>query len=308
MHKKTNIVHRLDSRQFKDWLMASFYEKENKSIRDLSLREALSTLSGIGRFQGGQYNVRTRVAKDDSSYYLDLCQSENSRVVKITPGYWEIIESAPVRFVRTETRQPLSDPISGGSLSNLWKIANIPEASQLLVVAWLAECLRLDTPYPVLELLGERVSAKSTTQTALRRIIDPNSCDLRGAPKSPEDVFVGSSVNHMMSYENVSHLSPATQDAFCIIATGGGYATRKLYTNNEESVIQAKNPIIINAISAVVTAQDLIDRAITVELPIIMARSEITELLTTFEQEQAIISGGLLDIIRSYALTTSLKI
>jgi hypothetical protein len=297
LDKKTKIVRRLDSRQFRDWVMANFYEKENKSIRDQSWREALSTLAGLGRYKEKEQNVFTRVAKEDSNYYLDLCQSENSRVVKISPGHWEIIESAPVRFVRMETMQPLPDPILGGDLSNLWKICNIPKASQLLIVAWLAECLRPDTPYPVLEILGEQGSAKSTTQTALRRVLDPNSCDLRGAPKSPEDVFVGSSVNHVMSYENVSHLSSPTQDAFCIVSTGGGYATRRLYTNGEEFVIQAKNPIIINAISAVITAQDLIDRAITIELPIITIRTEITALLVAFEQERAVILGGLLDIM-----------
>ena len=296
-NKNTNIVHRLDSRQFKDWLMASFYEKEDKSLRDQSLREALSTLSGIGRYHGKEHSVQIRVAKDDNNYYLDLCQPGNSKVIKISPGHWELIETSPVRFVRSETLQPLPEPIPGGNLSNLWKICNIPEPSQLLIVAWLAECLRPETPYPVLELLGEQGSAKSTTQTALRRIIDANSCELRGVPKSPEDVFVSSSVNHMMSFENVSHLSAATQDAFCIVATGGGYATRKFYTNNEEVVIQAKNPIVVNAISAVITAQDLIDRAITVELPIIKERTEITELRRAFEQERAAILGGLLDIM-----------
>jgi len=160
-----------------------------------------------------------------------------------------------------------------------------------------AETLRPDTPYPVLELLGEQGSAKSTTQTVLRRIIDPNSCDLRGTPKSPEDVFVGSAVNHMMSYENVSHLSPPMQDAFCIIATGGGYAKRKLYSDSDESVIQAKNPIIINGIAAVVTAQDLIDRAITIELPVIKKRTETTQLWIAFERDHAVILGGLLDTV-----------
>jgi len=195
MDKKTNIVRRLDGRQFRDWLTASYYDKSNKSIRDQSLREALSTLSGIGRHKGKQHTVHIRVAKLDDCYYLDLCQSENSRVAKISAGYWEIVESTPVRFVRSETMQPLPDPVHGGDLSKLWKICNIPETSILLISAWLAEVLRPDTPYPVLELLGEQGSAKSTTQIALRRIIDPNSCDLRGAPKSPEDVFVGSAVS-----------------------------------------------------------------------------------------------------------------
>ncbi|WP_115701835.1 hypothetical protein [Legionella sainthelensi] len=297
LDKKTNVVRRLNGRQFLDWLTASYYEKTNKSIRDQSLREALSTLSGLGRYKGKLQNAHVRIAQHGNNYYLDLCQPENSKVVKLSIGHWEIIESAPVRFVRSETMQPLPDPVHGGDLFKLKEICNIPETSFLLAIAWLAEALRPDTPFPVLELLGEQGSAKSTTQTVLRRIIDPNSCDLRSTPKSPEDVFVGSSINHILSYENVSHLSHAMQDAFCIIATGGGYAKRKLYSDSDEIVIQAKNPIITNGIAAIITAQDLIDRTITIELPIIQKRTETPKLWFIFEQSHPYILGGLLDVV-----------
>lgn len=309
LEKETQIVRRLHSTQFKDWLTAIFYNKEQKSIRDNVMREALSTLSGIGLHKGKLENVHVRVAKYKDEYYLDLCQPDNSRAVKIVTGCWEVVESPPVRFVRSDAMQPLPTPSQGGNIDDLWNICNIPEASQLLAITWLAECLRPETPYPVLELLGEQGSAKSTTQSALRRIIDPNSCDLRGISNKPDDVFVSSTVNHIMSYENVSHLPPSMQDAFCIIATGGGHAKRQLYKDTDEIVIQAKNPIIINGISAVVTAQDLIDRSITIELPIIKKRSEITTLWPMFENKHGLILGGLLDIfVKALALLPNISL
>jgi hypothetical protein len=51
------------------------------------------------------------------------------------------------------------------------------------------------------------------------------------------------------------------------LAAGGGFATRVLYTNAEESVIDVKRPCIINGISAVGTRPDLIDRIIHLDLP-----------------------------------------
>ena len=295
--KTTNIVRPIEGRQFRDWLTSSFYEFTDKSVRDQSFREALSTLSGIGRFKGELHDVHVRVALQDDCYYLDLCQPSNNRVVKITPGHWDIIESNTVRFVRAAPMQSLPDPIKGGDISKLWKICNIPKSSRLLVLAWMGETLRPDTPYPVLEILGEQGTAKSTTQTALRRVIDPSSSDLRSIPKCIDDVFVGAAVNHIMSYENVSYLSQPMQDACCIIATGGGYAKRKLYSDAEECVIQTKNPIIMNGIAAIVTAQDLIDRAISVDLPLINKRTETTILWSDFEHWHGEILGGLLDII-----------
>ncbi len=294
--RKTNEVRALGSRQFRDCLQAGFYIDTGKSPRDQSIREALGTLAGLGRFRGDFLPIHLRTAGADSEYFLDLAVPGNSRAVRILPGAWEIVESPAAMFVRPESMQPLPDPVAGGSIEALWRVANIPTGSRLLVLAWLVECLRPDTPYPVAELLGEQGSGKSGTQTALRGLFDPNACNLRGAPKSVEDIFVSAGACPVLSYENVSHLPAPMQDALCVLATGGGYAKRKLYSDSEESIISVKRPIILNGISACVTAQDLVDRTITIETPIITERLEVTELWREYEAERPRLLGALLDI------------
>lgn len=293
---KTGEVRNLASRQFRDCLLASFYNETGKTPRDQSVREALGTLAGLGRFHGEQREVCLRFAGAAGDYWIDLAMPGSSRAVRLRPGRWEIVEAVEVAFVRPESMQPLPVPIPGGSLELLWKVANVPQGCRLLVLAWLVECLRPDTPFPVAELLGEQGSAKSTTQTALRRLIDPNACDLRGAPKSVEDIFVSAGACALMSYENISHLSAPMQDALCVLATGGGFAKRKLYSDTEESVISVKRPIILNGISAAVTAQDLVDRAITIETPVITERQEVTNLWREYEEGRARLLGALLDL------------
>ncbi|MFD2407745.1 toprim domain-containing protein [Azorhizophilus paspali] len=218
--RKTGEVRNLASRQFRDCLLAGFYTDTGKAPRDQSLREALATLAGLGRFHGECLAVHLRTAGAAGEYFLDLAAPGSSRAVRLLPGRWEIVDKADAAFVRPESMQALPEPIPGGSIDPVWRVANIPPGSRLLALAWLVECLRPDTPYPVLELLGEQGSAKSTTQTALRRLIDPNACDLRGSPKSVEDIFVSAGACCLVSYENVSHLPAPMQDALCVLATG----------------------------------------------------------------------------------------
>ncbi len=297
-------VRRLDTRGFRDWLMAGFYRAEGKSARDQSVREAIGTLSGIGRYQGEQRDVYVRCAFHDSAYYVDLAVAGDNRAIRVTPGAWEIVANPPVMFVRPESTRPLPVPVRrlhdgtaqmSGGINKLFQYVNVPHDHRLLVITWLIDAIRTNTPFPVLELIGEAGSAKSTTQRVLRRLIDPNGCELRAMPKCVEDIFVGAGVTHVYSMENISHLPAPMQDALCTLATGGGFARRKLYTDSDESIINVKRPVMLNGISVAVTAQDLVDRTISIDLPLISERVEADALLDQFDCDHAAILGDLLD-------------
>jgi energy-coupling factor transporter ATP-binding protein EcfA2 len=292
---KSGEVRRLGGRQFKDRLIAGFYDKTQMAVRDQSLREALGTLQALGRFNGEPKAVHVRVAKFEDKYYLDLCEPGNSRAIELAAGHWRIVDSSPVLFVRGEAMQPLPVPLHGGNIAPLWSTANVPKDLRILVVAWLIDSMRPDTPYPGLELIGEQGSGKSTAAEALRRVIDPSSCNLRGAPKTVEDIFVAAGQNHVVAYENVSHLAGPMQDALAILSTGGGYSKRQLYSNDDEHIINVRRPWLINGISIAVTQQDLVDRVISVECPVISVRQSSSQQWRDFEKELPGILGGVLD-------------
>ena len=58
-------------------------------------------------------------------------------------------------------------------------------------------------------------------------------------------------------------------DALCVILDGGGLGKRRLYSNDEEALVEAQRAVLITAIPDVLRAGDLLSRAITVEVPIL---------------------------------------
>lgn len=304
--KDTREVLRLGGTPFKDWLMAGFYRETRKAAKDQAVREAASVLTGIGREEGDAREVHTRVAFHHGAYFLDLAEEGKGRVVKICLGSWEVVEDPPVYFIRPGAMRPLPEPQRGGTVDPLWNIANIPEDARLLVLAWLCESLRPETPFPLLELIGEAGSAKSTTHKAIRLLIDPNKAPLRTVPRNRDDLAVTAGESWVFSIENVSHLTPDLQDALCTLATGGGFSKRKNYTDAEEIVLDTKRPTLLNGIAVAITAQDLVNRTISIELPSLTGENiEEPVLWQAFEAEQGRILGALLDIFANALLRLS---
>lgn len=291
---------RLGTQAFADWLSYANYAKgkertgRGSSASDTSIKTAMVTLSGIAKHEGAEQPVYLRSAPWQNGYVIDL-GSDDWSVVEVLPTGWRILKESPVRFWRPAPMRPIATPKPGGDLSVLWKFANVPEPTRPLVLAWLLEAWRADTPFTVLELCGSQGTAKSTTQDTLRQTIDPNAVNLRAAPKTTEDLFVSAGCNWLASFNNVSHLSAQQQDAICTLATGGGFASRTLYTNSDETLIECKRPVVLNGIVPNVTAQDLTDRVVHVELPEIVYREE-SAIKAELSESLSDIVGGLLDL------------
>lgn len=287
----------LQSQGFRDWCSYRSFTDLGAAPGDGTLSAAIVALSGIAKHEGEEHPVGLRIMAADGRYYLDLC-NEQWQAVEIDVTGWRVLDNPPVRFRRSPAMRPLPTPVSGGDLAALWPLVNIPDGLRPLVLAVLLEYWRPDTPYPLLLISAPQGTAKSTTHSRLRDLTDPNRVNLRAAPKTVEDVFVSAGANHIVSYENLSHLSDGQQDALCTLATGGGFAARTLYTNTEETVIEVRRPVILNGIGTLATRQDLVDRTVRIEPPLLADndRREETDLKAAFDQQHAALVGGLLDL------------
>jgi len=290
---------KIDSKACFRWLSYRYYrESGGSTASESAMKQAAVALNGIALHDGKRERVFLRAGKhsETGAYYLHGI-GDAGRVVEITATGWRIIDKAPVRFWKSGSAVPFPEPVAGGDIGRLWDLVNIPESERLLVLAWMLEAWRPDTPFPALELCGVQGSAKSSTQKRLRSLIDPSSAPLRSIPKTVEDAFVAAGNNWVVSLDNVSHLSAGMQDAFCIMATDGAYAGRTLHTNTDETVITIKRPVVLSGINNAVTAQDLISRTVHVELPVISGRRRLeSELDAAFNKAWPEIFGGLLDL------------
>jgi hypothetical protein len=288
-------VYSIGSKSFSDLVASKYFASKKSALSEASLKSALSTLSGKAVYDGKCVEIFTRIAKTEEGYWLDLC-NDAWEAVLVTKAGWKVLSGSSIPlFNRSNSMLAIPTPIAGGSLDPLWDLVNIPPEDRLIVVAWLLECLRADTPHVVMEFVGEQGSAKSTTQKLLKMLIDPNIANLRAAPKKVEDVWISATNSHLSSFENISYLAQEYQDALCVIATGGAHATRTLYTNKEESIIELCKPIILNGITVNVTAQDLLDRSLHIELPPVKTRLQSRDVEVAFALQYAQFVGALLD-------------
>ena len=286
---------RIDSTGYREWLAWLAHTELGAALSSESIKSCQNALAGKAKFDGDEHVPARRAAKDESGYWIDLCD-DKWRAVLVTATGWRIMPAPAVRFIRTKAMRPLPVPMDSGNLVPLWRLCNVPEEDRPLVLAWILECYRSETPYPVLELIGEQGSAKSTTQATLRAFIDPNKVMLRACPRGVEDVFVAAGNNHLISLENLSGISAELSDALCTIATGGGQAGRQLYSNDEENIIEAHNPVVLNGIGAVIVRADLLDRAIALCLPVIQERMTEEEHKADLNENAASIFGALLGL------------
>jgi 5S rRNA maturation endonuclease (ribonuclease M5) len=288
------------SATFKKFLSFQHYQAKEKMLSQSALDDQRRTFEGQALFGGDIHPVFNRIGTLGRTLYLDLGCAD-WKAVAINSEGWQVIDHPPARFTRARSMQPLPMPAtSGGDINLLRPFLNTAnEADFQMLVAWLIGCFHPKGPYPILILNGEQGSAKSTTARVLRNLIDPANPIARSAPNSEQDLVIAAKHNHVLAFDNLSTIKPMMADAFCRIATGGGFGTRKLHTDSEEMLFSATRPCLLNGIPDLAGRPDLADRAIVVSLPVIAPtdRAFEGEFNKSLDAQMPLILAGLLDAV-----------
>jgi hypothetical protein len=284
---------------FRDWLTDSFYRRTGGAPSSDAMQQAIAVADLKARRSGVERCVHVRVGGDNGKIYLDMADA-NWRAIRIDANGWSVVPNPEVRFIRSKGMLPVPLPLPGGSINKLRDFINVKADEDFaLVVAWVLAALRDTGPYPVLTAIGEQGSAKSTLMVVLRSLIDPNVANLRSPPREERDLFIAAQNAHVLAYDNLSGLPSWLSDGLARISTGAAHATRRLYADEDEVLMQAENPIALNGITDIVNRADLADRCIFVTADRIADkdRRPKRELLIAFEAERPSILGALLDAV-----------
>lgn len=230
-----------------------------------ALTDATLILEGLAASQTPE-KLYLRIADHQGSSYIDTGRTDG-KVVRIRAGTWSVIDTAPVRFLRTKLTAAMPLPARDSDLDRLWDFINVAVADRPVLLAVLvAALIQCDVPHPVLALFAEQGSAKRTTTRMLVDLIDPSPVPLRQAPRDADTWVHAASGSWVVALDNLSAIPPWLSDSLCRAATGDGNVKRALYTDGDLAVVKFRRCVIVNGIDVGAVRPDLAERMVLVDL------------------------------------------
>ncbi|MGH7111384.1 MAG: hypothetical protein ACREFK_13280, partial [Stellaceae bacterium] len=294
---------------FRDWLDYEFYKATRAAPSAQATEEALRIAESRARFEGAEHKVFIRIGHRDGEIYLDLCD-DRRRTLRMTAAGRDIIDHAPVKFVRSDSMLALPDPVwpepdderslgqhLGDDLAEVLSVAT--HGDLVLIVAWLLMCFHPAGPFPGLSFNGPDGSGKTSAGRMVKRIIDPDMAPDSSPPRDEVGLCAMARNSWVCAFDNVSSLPGWLEDALCRLATGGGVRGRALYTNADEFKFFLKRPLLTTGIPKLTRKGDLAARLIYITMPIISATERKTEaaLEASIAERHARILGALIDVV-----------
>jgi len=259
-------VFTLNSRRGKRKVRGILFREFGVTPRGNDFADLINTLESIAIFDGEQHEFRLRVAWEGENVAVDIGDKKRSVVICSKTG-WEVGFLTSTMFVRREGYRPLPIPTKNGDLNALRDLLGIQDDHVWhCIIAFIINVLRPEGPYICMMIDGEQGSGKSVLSTIIKRITDPNQVEKLRFPRSDRDLMIQASKFFLISFDNASGVKRSLSDTLCSIATGGGFATRQLHTDDGLVIFNVCRPFIINGIGGFAYYPDLLERGVHVSL------------------------------------------
>ncbi len=296
----------LRSKGFRQYLRATIFERSSRSPGADAVTQAIDTLEALASRDALERKLSNRTAQEGDDIYIDL-GDDAWHVVKITSEGWEVVADYPVRFRRGGCAA-MPTPIAGGSLEAFRALCQFDQSNWIKILCWIVQSMMPAKEYPILILSGARGSGKTSITKAIKSLIDPTNPLTRGTVGDVRSFAIHATKRHCIAIDNLSGLTPEQSDILCRAATGGGHAERTLQTDDDETIFEFTNPLILNGIGSIATRDDLLDRSMVVGLQQVADRISQGEFERRLEAMLPGVFGALLDLmVRVLAMMPELK-
>jgi hypothetical protein len=291
---------RLGHRAFARALTAAFskFTGGKRTLNSRSITEVELNLEGTVA-DSNPKTVHLRYATDREKTYVDLGDA-TGECVEVSDDGWRIVGRPPVIFKRTALTLPMIRPSqSEGDLMKIFKIVAIQPSHRSQFIAWLVSAFWPDIAHPILVLDGEQGSGKSKATSYPGLLIDPTSAPLRRMPESGDRWVDAVHGSYFVPLDNVSRLNEEMSNHLCRASTGDGEVRRTKYTDDDLKIFTFRKIIAMNGINILGIREDLSERIITCDLPVISptARKTDSEIEGFFQEHGPSIMRGLLDLV-----------
>lgn len=251
----------------KRYLGRLYYKAELKPIAQQSFKQALDILEAQALFDRPELEVYTRVAPYKDQVVFNLADDKGNVVVIDKDGY-RITNDSPVIFMAAPGMLGLPIPQSTDRniLRELREFMGLEDINFPRILGFLINTLKPEGPYMCLLTEGEQGSGKSLLCEFCKALIDPSKALKLRMPDNERDLMIQAKDSHVLLFDNISSMKPIMSDALCTLATGGGFSTRRLYTDDEQQIFNECRPFIGNGITGIASRPDLLERSIAVKL------------------------------------------
>lgn len=296
-------VMKIGSPEMTGWLRAEF-RKSGESLTKKQFADFLEELAAEAAISGNRATVWHRVARLSDNHIVIALHDEANTQIHIKPGEYEIVQAgSDILFTRSPASAPMAMPVKGGKVSLLHKYVNLGYEAFTLLIAWLTYTLAhakfQGNAFVILALIGGQGTGKSQMSKLIMTLVDPTVVGVQHIPSSVRDLAVAAQNTHLLAYDNLRNISPTLSDALCMMATGGALATRRLYTDQEQQVMQLHAALLLNGIYTFVEQPDLAQRTLALRLDPIPEgnRHSETEMMKSFAEDLPAIQGALFELI-----------
>lgn len=180
-------VFSIDSRDYRETLLGTFYDLTGKGANRNALGDACATLAAQAKFSGPCHRVWLRIGDHDGAVAIDC---GDDRLLVVGADGVRSVADMPLRFRRTSGMLALPQ-IGKANFGLLWNYVNVRADHRPLIAGFMLAALRPRGPYPLLILEGEQGVGKSTLTKFIRRLVDPSTSAVRAPPKEVRDLLVG---------------------------------------------------------------------------------------------------------------------